>query len=196
MSDINNTIAVTIHKNFPLFLIEKNIIDKSTPVADNATPELLKNKRVITSALPYYLAQHASELIIVPLNMKPEQRGRELSIEELRDQCGELAIYTVTQTTNVKIELVVTRHKALVEYLREIHVADNDTDILEHVSVSDIRNKHVAGILPIEIASHARSFTELPMQLPRELFQKDLSIEDMRKYIKSAPVTYFVKKVI
>ncbi len=48
-----------------------------------------------------------------------------------------------------KIDLIVTRHRALVEYLRETGVVGPDVPVLEHVHAVDVVNLHVVGILPL-----------------------------------------------
>lgn len=53
-----------------------------------------------------------------------------------------------------KVDVIVTRHSALVAYLIEIGVADASTPVLAHVADPDqIARKHVAGVLPIRLGS-------------------------------------------
>jgi hypothetical protein len=65
--------------------------------------------------------------------------------------------------------------------------------VIEHASISDISGKHVAGVLPVAMAAHCASYTEIPMSMtPADraaLRQGDLSYERMRQ-ICSEPITY------
>lgn len=92
------------------------------------------------------------------------------------------------------IDLVVTRHKGLVDYLQEIGLADEKTEIIEHASPSDIKGKHVAGVLPHSLACLTKKFTAVPVRIPRD--QKgDLSLEEIKKYVIGEPVSYLVVKM-
>ena len=89
----------------------------------------------------------------------------------------------------MKFELVVTRHAALVEYLREEGLADSYTVVMDHAGEEDIMGLNVCGVLPRSLSCLTRSFTEIPLNLPKELRGKELSLEDVRKYA-GEPVTY------
>jgi len=50
--------------------------------------------------------------------------------------------------------IVVTRHLALVEYLREQGLIDEDTDVVAHVTDPEqIRGLHVIGPVPLHLAA-------------------------------------------
>ena len=87
--------------------------------------------------------------------------------------------------------VVVTRHPALVEYLVEIGLIPADTAVIAHATIDDVRNKHVIGVLPLSLAVHAVSVTEVAMALPPELRGKELDIDQVRASA-GAPVTYTV----
>ncbi len=84
----------------------------------------------------------------------------------------------------MKIDLIVTRHPALKDYLIERGVATANTPVLPHASAEDVRGKAVAGILPMHLAALTASFTTVELALPLELRGKELSLDDMRKYCK------------
>lgn len=96
--------------------------------------------------------------------------------------------------SKIKIELVVTRHPALVEYLREIGVANEKTQVVEHATPETVRGKHVAGVLPHNLSCLCESFTEIPLSLTPEMRGKELDIETLRK-IAGEPVTYIVRRI-
>ena len=98
-----------------------------------------------------------------------------------------------TQTIN----LVVTRHRPLVDLLRERGIITAATPVLEHASISDVRGRHVLGVLPHHLSSQCASISEIPMSLTtadREAMQRgDLSLERTRE-VAGDPVTYVVRR--
>ena len=88
--------------------------------------------------------------------------------------------------------VIVTRHKALVEYLLQLGLIDTDTPLLQHAAIPDIRGKHVIGVLPLSLAVHAESVTEVPLSIPIELRGTELSLTQLEEYA-SDPVRYSVK---
>jgi len=96
----------------------------------------------------------------------------------------------------MRFDLVVTRHQALVEYLEEKEMIAEGAKVISHVSSADeVRGKKVVGVLPHNLSCLCETFTEIPIALPPELRGKDLSLEDIRKYIDGPPMTYIVEKV-
>ena len=89
------------------------------------------------------------------------------------------------------IDLIVTRHTGLVEYLKEEGVVGDDVEVVSHASPEAVENRHVCGVLPHSLSCLTTSFTEVPLQLPPDLRGKELTCEDVRKYA-SSPVTYEV----
>ena len=90
------------------------------------------------------------------------------------------------------IELIVTRHPGLVEYLQEIGLADSTTEVISHASPEAVDGKHVCGVLPHSLSCLTASFTEVPLILPAELRGVELSLDQVRQYAKPA-VTYRVQ---
>ena len=84
----------------------------------------------------------------------------------------------------MKIDLIVTRHPALKDYLIERGVADAATPVLPHAGIEDVQDKAVAGVLPLHLAAACASLTTVELALPLEMRGKELSIEDMRRYCK------------
>lgn len=95
------------------------------------------------------------------------------------------------------MKLVITRHRALVELLRERGVLGDDEpfEVIEHATVDQIRGKHVIGVLPIDMAAQAASITLIPMALTPEDRGKDLSIERIRQIAAPTCETYAVVRV-
>lgn len=84
----------------------------------------------------------------------------------------------------MKIDLIVTRHPALKDYLIERGVADAATPVLPHAGIDDVQGKAVAGVLPLHLAAACSSLTTVELALPLEMRGKELSLDDMRKYCK------------
>jgi hypothetical protein len=92
------------------------------------------------------------------------------------------------------INLIVTRHPGLVEYLREIELAGTSTEVVSHASPETVAGKNVCGVLPHSLSCLTKTFTEGPLALPAELRGKELSLEEVRQYA-GKPVTYQVRQV-
>lgn len=84
----------------------------------------------------------------------------------------------------MRIDLIVTRHPALKDYLIERGVADVSTPVLPHAGIDDVQGKAVAGVLPLHLAAACGSLTTVELALPLEMRGKELSLEDMRRYCK------------
>ncbi|MFH1547120.1 MAG: CRISPR-associated protein Csx16 [bacterium] len=92
------------------------------------------------------------------------------------------------------IELVVTRHPGLLDYLLEIGIATKNTIVISHATAETVIGKKVCGVLPHSLSCLCLSFTEIPLDLPLELRGKELTLEDMKKYA-SVPITYKVSVI-
>ena len=84
----------------------------------------------------------------------------------------------------MRIDLIVTRHPALKDYLIERGVADASTPVMPHANAADVQGKAVAGILPMHLAALTSSFTTVELALPLEMRGKELTLVDMKRYCK------------
>lgn len=92
-------------------------------------------------------------------------------------------------------KVVVTRHNALVDYMRETGLIDETTPVYHHVRASMIAGKHVFGALPLHLMAVAAKVTVIPLRnLPYHLRGQELTIEEVRMYA-GPPVTYEVREV-
>jgi putative CRISPR-associated protein (TIGR02620 family) len=89
--------------------------------------------------------------------------------------------------------IIVTRHKALVQYLIETGMATAETPIITHVNAEDVDGRHVIGVLPLHLAAKAATVTEIPLDIPAELRGKELNLEQVRQFAGD-PVKYSVQK--
>jgi putative CRISPR-associated protein (TIGR02620 family) len=93
-----------------------------------------------------------------------------------------------------KIDLIVTRHPGLVEYLRELGMVDEGVEVISHTTPEKVTGRHVCGVLPHSLSCLAASFTEIPLRLTPELRGKELDLATLRE-IAGEPVTYRVEVV-
>lgn len=91
--------------------------------------------------------------------------------------------------------IIVTRHKALVEWLHKHHkFKPNDViKVIEHATRKDIDEKDVIGVLPLNLACFANSVTQVDLDLPLEMRGKELTVEDIDKYY-DGETTYYVQR--
>ena len=95
-----DTVVVTRHPALVDLLIERGLVSAGTRVLDHASYYDVCGKHVI-GVLPLHLAAAASQVTVVPLELTPDDRGRELSIERLREIAGDAVTYTVSRLYRV-----------------------------------------------------------------------------------------------
>jgi putative CRISPR-associated protein (TIGR02620 family) len=83
----------------------------------------------------------------------------------------------------MKIDLVVTRHGGLVEFLRRRGLVDENVQVVAHVSDPSILDgKVVAGVLPVNLAARTTAYCSVNLDLPLELRGKELTAEQTEQY--------------
>ena len=94
-----------------------------------------------------------------------------------------------------KKQPVITRHKALLAYLldRDI-IKEGEYKLIEHADYKDVEGQDVIGVLPLQLASYAKSVTEVPLKLTPEMRGKELTFEEVEK-VAEEPVQYIVREV-
>lgn len=94
------------------------------------------------------------------------------------------------------IDVIVTRIPALVTYARELGIIAEDTPVVAHATTDDVRDHHVLGVLPMHLAAHAATITEIPLRLEssdRAAIQRgELTVARLRE-IAGEPCTYTVR---
>ena len=89
--------------------------------------------------------------------------------------------------------VIVTRHPAFVDLLRERGLIYGTEPSIEHASADEVRGRHVIGVLPLSLAVEAESVTEIPLSLTPEDRGKELDLERLRQ-IAGPPRTYVVRE--
>jgi len=92
------------------------------------------------------------------------------------------------------MSVVVTRHKALVQYLLQCGLVPEGTPVLTHATAEQVRGKHVFGVLPLRLACLAAKVTEVPLNLPAELRGQELTLQQVEAYAQPM-ATYVVTGV-
>lgn len=72
---------------------------------------------------------------------------------------------------------IITRHPALVEYLREQGI---EGEVISHASPETVKGQDVVGVLPLSLSCLCNSFKEVSMVIPAELRGKELSLDDIK----------------
>lgn len=81
--------------------------------------------------------------------------------------------------------VVVTRHTALVDWLREAGHIPADAAVIAHVdSVEQIQGKHVIGILPLALAVHTAAVTEVALRLPPAAYGREWTLDELREGVQ------------
>ena len=94
-----------------------------------------------------------------------------------------------------KKQPVITRHKALLAYLLDKDtIKEGEYKLIEHADYKDVEGQDVIGVLPLQLASYAKSITEVPLNLTPEMRGKELTFEEVEK-IAQEPVQYIVREV-
>lgn len=94
-----------------------------------------------------------------------------------------------------KKQPVITRHKALVAYLLDKDIIkEGEYKLIEHADYKDVEGQDVIGVLPLQLASYAKSVTEVPLKLTPEMRGKELTFEEVEK-VAEEPVQYIVREV-
>jgi putative CRISPR-associated protein (TIGR02620 family) len=83
----------------------------------------------------------------------------------------------------MKDALIVTRHPAMVTFLRE-YCGITGT-VIAHATATDVAGRHVVGTLPLHLAALAASITEVTLHLPAELRGQELTVEQLDEYSES-----------
>ncbi len=94
----------------------------------------------------------------------------------------------------MKFDLVVTRHKELITYLKELNLVDDNVEVIDHASSDKIKNKKVIGILPHSLSCVTELFGEIPLVIPIDMRGKQLTIDQIREFAKPLQV-YKVEKI-
>ena len=87
-------IVVTRHTALVAHLLDLGLVQDGVAVLAHATPEDLRGKHVI-GVLPHHMSALAALYTEVPLLVPEQLRGRELSLEQVRQYAGAPVTYRV-----------------------------------------------------------------------------------------------------
>ena len=91
------------------------------------------------------------------------------------------------------IDVLVTRHKALSELMKELgYIFGQEITHVEDTTI--IQGKTVAGVLPMWLACQCHEFTEITLEIPAEMRGVELTVAQMHEFFKGI-ATYQVSRV-
>lgn len=88
------TVIITRHKALAAYLIEIGAVPPNARIVPHAGPEDIRGN-VVAGPLPLHLACLAHSLIHVPLDIPPDLRGVELTLEQVRALAKPVERYSV-----------------------------------------------------------------------------------------------------
>lgn len=91
-------------------------------------------------------------------------------------------------------KIVVTKYPGLVQYLAELKLIEEDTQVIPRANIEQVEGKHVLGVLPLWLSCHAAKITEIQLEIAPDKRGKALSVEEVRSVARS-PRTYTVREV-
>ena len=97
----------------------------------------------------------------------------------------------------IKYDLVVTRHQALINYLLINKLISKSTKIVDHINnPKQLQGLNVIGVLPHNYSCYCKTFTEVPLSIPRELRDRnrELTQEEFNSCV-GTPITYSVTRI-
>ncbi len=99
----------------------------------------------------------------------------------LRWYCSWMAIdrYSGRKHT-IEVDLIVTQHEALVEYLRREYGIR--APAISHATAADVMGKVVIGVLPLYLAAYAEMVITIPLHTPPSLRNVELTADQVTKY--------------
>ena len=107
------------------------------------------------------------------------------SKQKLRKSHEKAETITITKEMKMKmqIDLIVTRHQGLVEFLREKGLVSKTCKVISHVTDEKVlAGRVVAGVLPLSLAVYCATFIEVSLDLPSEMRGKELTCAQVKKY--------------
>lgn len=91
-------VVVTRHEALVTYLVELKLVPPDVRVVAHATVEDVQG-RAVFGVLPLHLAASAASVTVVPLALRPEHRGVELTLDQVRELAGSPANYVVRERT-------------------------------------------------------------------------------------------------
>lgn len=89
-------VVVTRHPALVAYLEEIGLIQPGAVVIAQATPEQIRGQHVV-GVLPIPLAALCEKVTMVPLDVPAELRGKELSLQQVRELAGPPETFKVTK---------------------------------------------------------------------------------------------------
>ena len=91
-------------------------------------------------------------------------------------------------------KVFVGRHNSLRDYCIELGLINENTPVFPKAKIKDVSGKHVIGVLPLDMACYALSFTTVKLNISRSFDVNELSLEDLRE-VAMTPKTYEIRRI-
>ena len=88
------------------------------------------------------------------------------------------------QMAAAKDVVVVTRHKVLVDLLRDHGIIPDGAVVVEHATPDIVKDKVVVGILPLHLAALAKEIIAPEIDTPPDARGRELSREELEKFFR------------
>ena len=130
-------------------------------------------------------------------------KGRKLPLSQVQEllNCGtpddpktDETIQFSDEMMSKRFDIVVTRHPAMVVYLKGLRLIDENTKVVKHALPEELAGKHVCGILPKSIAARCATFTEISLILPKGFRGVELTVEQIEQFA-GKPTTFKIRVV-
>lgn len=95
---------------------------------------------------------------------------------------------------DIDVDLVVSRHPGLIDYLLDQEVIDEEVPRISHASEEDVRDAVVVGNLPSRLAAEADLLIEVDLEYPEDYRGEELDGSEVAEYA-SGISAYRVERV-
>ena len=93
---------------------------------------------------------------------------------------GEAATLGLEEFEEEKVTLVITEHAAVVDFLVERGLVQEGTRVVSSATKEDVRDRHVIGDLPLDVAAVARSVTSIEFSGPLVAGEEGVTVKQVR----------------
>lgn len=94
---MNIDLIVTRHTALVALLVERGLAGESTPVISHVSDPSILDGKVVAGVLPLSLAARCAAVVEVPLDLSPDERGKELDLARMREIAGKTTTYVVSK---------------------------------------------------------------------------------------------------
>ena len=161
----------------------------------------LKGKHIFGFA-PLSMVKHAETVTMLNYDTSVFREDSEtVTVKKFAESVtGIPQTYTVRECDFQGIDIITSRHKAIVPYLHRKRIIRPNSngefpDVMMRASLEDIKGKHVFGQLPLHMAAVADTMSKYPMRVPKEWRKRELTMKQFEDCITGDLETYRIRLV-